>query len=191
MIRKSTRTLLVVAAAAALLYGLSQPITWTSVASNTIAEAGQIVWLDEDRPVFISDLEPSSEDLKISFSTDKSAARNGELVTLTAKIKNEGDHPARGVEVRLPLPRGLEVVQMNASHGKMLFNADNRTVKNLVGGLQAGRTATLKVTTQLNRREINSLRLFTVANLLYRSGSGARVSRLSNSAIVRVILSRN
>ncbi|RJP70690.1 MAG: choice-of-anchor A family protein, partial [Ignavibacteriales bacterium] len=97
---------------------------------------------------------PSCEtaDLELTKTADKVDAKNGDFVTYTITVKNNGSSDATGVAVKDVLPVGVEYQSSSTSLG----GYDNNTGIWTIGDLASGATATLTITVKVKVDQINN-----------------------------------
>lgn len=78
-------------------------------------------------------------DLGLALSASDAAPNEGDTLTLTLTLANGGPDSASGITVTRPLPAGLAVLNVNASHGGWASGSGEWTV----GSLANGESATL------------------------------------------------
>ncbi len=91
-------------------------------------------------------------DLELTKTADKVDAKNGDLVTYTITVKNNGSSDATGVAVKDVLPVGVEYQSSSTSLGSYDYNTGIWTI----GNLASGTTATLSITVKVKVDQINN-----------------------------------
>ena len=85
-------------------------------------------------------------DLYINSWASKNNPYVGETITLTIKLGNTGPDTARNVVFTLPIPEGMEFVDLTVDQGTSTYNPVTRTITWILGDVEVGDpTAWVKV----------------------------------------------
>lgn len=100
---------------------------------------------------------PNQADVKVIKTADKQTANNGEVVTYSIVVSNDGPKNATGVEVVDLLPAGLDFQYAAVSQGSYNHLTGIWTVGNLSSGMSA--TLTLKAKVNVSTMNTNAIDL--------------------------------
>ncbi|WP_460961997.1 SdrD B-like domain-containing protein [Spirosoma litoris] len=117
-------------------------------------------------------------DVSIAKTANTAFVKNGEPVTYTITVKNEGSHTAKNIDVRDVLPAGLELVPVSSPS----YKVSNGTITQTIDSLQAGASTAIVFAAKLT---VKGKDVVNTAEITYLDNKDTNLANNTSSVTVK------